>query len=67
MARYQHLRRMRLLRLWAISRWVGKMIQWENPALCWLRNAQMTTVPNLLSTMIMRRLLHFEPSTPNAS
>jgi 2-polyprenyl-6-methoxyphenol hydroxylase-like FAD-dependent oxidoreductase len=67
MARYQRLRRMRLLRLWAISRWVGKMIQWENPALCWLRNAQMTTVPNLLSTMIMRRLLHFEPSTPDAS
>ncbi len=61
MARYERRRRMRLLRLWAISRGLGKMIQWENPALCWLRDAQMRTIPNAFSTTMMRGLLRYVP------
>ena len=61
MARFEDRRRLRLQSLWALSRWLGVMIQWENPLLCQLRNAQMRAIPNALSTNMMRRFLRYLP------
>ncbi len=62
MANFERKRRLRLLRLWAVSRWFGFMIQWENPALCWLRDTQMLLQPDALATTTMRGLLRFKPT-----
>ena len=61
MTRFEDRRRLRLQSLWALSRWLGVMIQWENPLLCQLRNAQMRVIPNALSTNMMRRFLRYLP------
>lgn len=61
MARYEQARRLRVMRLWAISRWFGKMIQWRNPLLCGLREVQMKVIPDAFATAMMRRLLHYVP------
>lgn len=61
MVRFERERRFRLMRLWAVSRWLGVMIQWENPILCALRDLQMRLTPDTFSTMSMRNLLHFQP------
>lgn len=61
MKRFENRRRLRLQRLWASSRWLGVMIQWENPLLCYLRDTQMRAIPNSLSTNLMRRILHYVP------
>jgi len=61
MARYEKSRRRRVMRLWAISRGFGKMIQWRNPLLCGLRELQMKAMPDAFATFMMRRLLHYVP------
>jgi 2-polyprenyl-6-methoxyphenol hydroxylase-like FAD-dependent oxidoreductase len=50
-------RRLKLFRIWAASRWVGKMIQWENPVLCFIRDAQLKVLPSQLTTSLMRFIL----------
>jgi 2-polyprenyl-6-methoxyphenol hydroxylase-like FAD-dependent oxidoreductase len=62
MTRFERRRRMRLLLLWAASRHIGKLIQWDHPALCWLRDTQMRLTPDTLHTAMMRRLLRYVPS-----
>lgn len=62
MERYQRKRRLRLLSLWAISRRLGKLIQWENPLLCRIRDLHLRSTPDALSTAMMRRLLHYQPA-----
>jgi 2-polyprenyl-6-methoxyphenol hydroxylase-like FAD-dependent oxidoreductase len=62
MKRFEQRRRMRLLLLWAASRQIGKLIQWDHPALCWLRDTQMRLTPDTLHTAMMRRLLRYVPS-----
>ena len=61
MARYEEARRLRVLRLWAISRWFGKVIQWRHPLLCGLREVQMRAIPDAFATAMMRRLLNYVP------
>lgn len=61
MARFESSRRFRVMRLWAISRGIGKMIQWRHPALCGLRAMHLRGTPNGLSTAMMRRLLNYVP------
>jgi hypothetical protein len=53
---FEKRRRYRILRLWAISRWFGKMI------LCSLRDAQMRMTPDTLATAAMRRLPRYAPA-----
>jgi 2-polyprenyl-6-methoxyphenol hydroxylase-like FAD-dependent oxidoreductase len=55
--RYEKRRRLRLLTIWAASRWVGTMIQWENPLLCAARDAQLRLFPSALTSVLMRHLL----------
>lgn len=58
---YEQARRLRVMRLWAISRWFGKMIQWRHPLLCRLREMQMKAISDAFATAMMRRLLHYVP------
>jgi 2-polyprenyl-6-methoxyphenol hydroxylase-like FAD-dependent oxidoreductase len=61
MARYQRRRRLRVMTLWGMSRWIGTMIQCEQPWLCKLRDLQMRLTPNVVATVMMRALLHDKP------
>lgn len=63
MARFEQKRRWRLRKLWALSRWLGTMIQWENPLLCHARDVQMRATPDAVATAMMRRLLRHEPGS----
>ena len=60
MAQFERKRRWRLRKLWALSRWLGTMIQWENPLLCRARDVQMRLMPDAVATAMMRRLLRHE-------
>ncbi len=62
MACFQKKRRLRVMTLWAISRHLGKLIQWENPILCGMRDLHMRATPDRLTTAAMRRLLHYRPA-----
>lgn len=42
------------------SRRLGVVAQWENPFLCWMRNAAMRSVPERLAARQMRALLERE-------
>ncbi|MEK7953603.1 FAD-dependent monooxygenase [Luteolibacter soli] len=61
MAQFERKRRWRLRKLWALSRWLGTMIQWENPLLCRGRDVQMRVMPDAVATAMMRRFLRHEP------
>lgn len=63
MSCFQEKRRLRVLALWAISRRLGKLIQWKNPLLCSMRDLQMRATPDRLTTALMRRLLKYQPAT----
>jgi 2-polyprenyl-6-methoxyphenol hydroxylase-like FAD-dependent oxidoreductase len=56
-ARYERRRRARLLAVWAASRWVGTMIQWQNPLLCAARDAHLRLLPNTFACGMIRLLL----------
>lgn len=56
-ARYERRRRARLLAVWAASRWVGTMIQWQNPLLCAARDAHLRLLPNAFACGMIRLLL----------
>ncbi len=66
MADFVRSRRPRLLRLWAISRQLGKMIQWEHPLLCGLRDAPIRAMPDAMPNLLMRRLLRYLPGKEEA-
>lgn len=57
---YENLRRWRLLAVWAASRAVGAMIQWENRALCSLRDLVLRLTPDALSNAGLRALWGFQ-------
>ncbi|WP_035609800.1 FAD-dependent monooxygenase [Haloferula sp. BvORR071] len=63
MLSYVKRRRWRVMRLWAMSRSLGKLIQWHNPLACGIRDLQMQMTPDGLSTAMMRSVLRYDPAT----
>jgi 2-polyprenyl-6-methoxyphenol hydroxylase-like FAD-dependent oxidoreductase len=56
-------RRNRVHRLWRASRWLGRLIQWENPLLCAARDASVRTFPGWIAESFLRNLLRHQPTS----
>lgn len=59
---YEKRRRWRVMRLWAMSGSLGKLIQWEGATACGFRDLQLRATPDALSTAMMRSILRYEPA-----
>jgi 2-polyprenyl-6-methoxyphenol hydroxylase-like FAD-dependent oxidoreductase len=59
--RYERLRRSRADLVQRCSRWMGKLIQIENPAATALRDLMLSATPNKTADFSMRRLFSFTP------
>lgn len=57
---YENRRRLRLLAVWAASRTVGTLIQWENRMLCGLRDLALRLTPDRLMGASLRGLWGFQ-------
>ncbi len=61
MADFTRSRRRRWWRLWVVSRQLGKVIQWQTPLVCGLRDLSIGGMPDGVPNYMIRELLRYAP------